>query len=252
MFVALIAMSQALYSESLRPQFHFTAQKGWLNDPNGLVLHNGEYHLFFQHNPDSTEWGNMTWGHAVSKDLVHWRQIEHALLPDKRGTMYSGSAVTDPLNTSGMGADIIAFYTAAGGKNPESNGQPFTQGLAYSRDNGRTFTKLDAPIINHIVAENRDPKVDWHEPTKSWVMALYLDGEAFVLFTSKNLKNWTEIQRFHMPGSAECPDFFEMPIAGSREKRWVHGCEWAVLGWQVRRQAVYSGSRAAPGGVWGE
>lgn len=221
MLPVLLAMSQVLYAEPLRPQFHFTAKTGWLNDPNGLVYKDGEYHLFFQHNPKGTEWGNMTWGHAISRDLVHWRQLDNAIEPDNRGTIYSGSAVTDPLNTSGLNADIIALYTAAGGKNPESNGQPFTQCLAYSQDNGRTFKKLDTPILGHIVAENRDPKVDWHAPTKSWIMALYLDAEQFALFTSKDLKSWREIQRFSMPGANECPDFFEIPIQGSKEKRWV-------------------------------
>lgn len=221
MLLALIAMTQALYSEPLRPQFHFTAQKGWLNDPNGLVFYEGEYHLFFQHNPFSTEWGNMTWGHAVSKDLLHWQQLPNAIEPDAKGTIYSGSAIVDHGNTSGLNADLIALYTAAGGKNDASKGQPFTQCLAYSRDKGRTWTKLDKPVINHIAAENRDPKVVWHAPSKKWVLALYLDGETFSLFTSPNLKDWTETQRLQMPGSNECPDFFEIPVAGSKDKKWI-------------------------------
>lgn len=221
MVLAAIAMSQALYSEPLRPLFHFTAEKGWLNDPNGLVYANGEYHLFFQHNPFGTEWGNMTWGHAVSTDLVHWKQLPNAIEPDERGTIYSGSAVTDPENTSGLNADLIAFYTSAGGKSDASKGQPFTQSLAYSRDKGRTFVKLPKPIISHIEAENRDPKVAWHAASRSWVLALYLDHERFALFTSRNLKDWTLVQNLVMPGSAECPDFFEMPVMGSRERKWV-------------------------------
>lgn len=221
MVLAALAMTQALYSEPLRPQFHFTSEKGWLNDPNGLVYYEGEYHLFFQHNPFGTEWGNMTWGHAVSRDLVRWKQLPHAIEPDARGTIYSGSAVTDPKNTSGLNADIIALYTSAGGKNDASKGQPFTQSLAYSRDEGRTFTKLANPILGHIAAENRDPKVAWYEPTKRWVMSLYLDHEEFAIFVSDNLQNWTRTQRFSLPGAAECPDFFEMPVVGSKEKRWV-------------------------------
>lgn len=221
MVLAAIAMAQALYSEPLRPLFHFTAQKGWLNDPNGLVYADGEYHLFFQHNPFGTEWGNMTWGHAVSKDLVHWKQIANAIEPDERGTIYSGSAVTDPENTSALGADIVALYTSAGGNNEASKGQPFTQSLAYSKDKGRTFVKLPKPVIAHIEAENRDPKVAWHAASRSWVLALYLNREEFALFTSKNLRDWTLTQKLVMPGAAECPDFFEMPIMGTKQRKWV-------------------------------
>lgn len=221
MVLAALAMTQALYSEPLRPQFHFTSEKGWLNDPNGLVYYEGEYHLFFQHNPFGTEWGHMTWGHAVSPDLVRWKQLPNAIEPDARGTIYSGSAVTDPKNTSGLNADIIALYTAAGGKNEESKGQPFTQCLAYSRDKGRTFAKLPNPVIGNVLAENRDPKVTWSEERKRWIMALYLDQEEFAIYTSDNLQNWTPTQRLVFPGAAECPDFFEMPIEGSRDRRWV-------------------------------
>lgn len=209
------------YQEALRPQFHFTARGGWLNDPNGLVYENGEYHLFFQHNPHGVNWGNMTWGHAVSRDLIHWEQIANAIQPDDRGTIFSGSAVTDPQNTSGLKAHIVALYTSAGGTNESSKGKPFTQSLAYSRDHGRTWTKLPDPILGHIEAENRDPKVIWHAPTKSWIMALYLSGDDFGLYRSANLREWQPIQRFTMPGSNECPDFFEMPVAGSRDRRWV-------------------------------
>jgi len=209
------------YQEALRPQFHFTARNGWLNDPNGLVYENGEYHLFFQHNPHGVNWGNMTWGHAVSRDLVHWQQIGNAIEPDDRGTIFSGSAVTDPDDTSGLNAHIIALYTSAGGTNELSKGKPFTQSLAYSRDHGRTWTKLPDPILGHIEAENRDPKVTWHAPTKSWIMALYLSGDDFGFYRSANLREWQPIQRFTMPGSNECPDFFEMPVDGSRDRRWV-------------------------------
>jgi hypothetical protein len=134
-----------LYDETYRPQFHFTAREGWHNDPNGLVYFGGEYHLYFQHNPKGREWGNMTWGHAVSPDLVHWKQLEHALYPDRMGTMFSGSAVVDWKDAGGFksGKDpaLVAFYTAAGGTSDESKGQPFTQCLAYSNDRGRTWTK---------------------------------------------------------------------------------------------------------------
>lgn len=215
-----------LYGETYRPQFHFSSQRGWLNDPNGMVFYGGEYHLFFQHNPKGTDWGNMTWGHAVSPDMTHWEQLPHALLPDNQGTMFSGSAVVDENNTAGFqqGKEktLVALYTAAGGTSPESKGQPFTQGLAYSTDKGRTWTKYAGnPVIKHIEAENRDPKVIWHEGTKSWILALYLDRDDFTLFSSPDLKNWTRLQTLTMPGSNECPDFFEMPVEGTNTKKWV-------------------------------
>ena len=129
-----------LYNETYRPQFHFSARQHWLNDPNGLVFYKGEYHLFFQHNPQGNEWGNMTWGHAVSRDLVHWEQLPMPSNPINLGTMFSGSAVVDWHNTSGLGQGaeppLVAIYTAAGGTSPASKGQPFTQCLAYSIRSG--------------------------------------------------------------------------------------------------------------------
>ncbi|MDB5292517.1 MAG: sacC [Phycisphaerales bacterium] len=208
-----------LYGEALRPQFHFTAQKNWLNDPNGLVFYEGEYHLFFQHNPKGNVWGNMTWGHAVSPDLVHWKQLENALLPDSLGTMFSGSAVVDWQNTSGFGKGeqkpLVAVYTAAG--------NPFTQCIAFSTDRGRTWTKYDKnPVLPNIVDGNRDPKIIWHAPTRKWVMALYKDKEDYALFSSPDLKTWTHLQDLTMPGCSECPDFFPMPLDGDKpDTRWV-------------------------------
>lgn len=216
-----------IYRETYRPQFHFTPRVNWINDPNGLVFYKGEYHLYFQHNPSGINWGNMTWGHAVSPDLVHWQQLEHALLPDKMGTMFSGSAVVDWDNTAGFQTGdekvIVAMYTAAGGTSPESKGQPFTQCIAYSNDRGRTFTKYDKnPVVKHIAAENRDPKVIWHPPTKQWIMALYLNGEDFAIFASPDLKSWTRLQDLKLPGCGECPDFFPMPVEGDAgTARWV-------------------------------
>lgn len=197
-----------LYAETWRPQFHFSSRTNWLNDPNGLVFLDGEYHLFFQHNPRGREWGNMSWGHAVSPDLVHWTQLDDALEPDALGTIYSGSAVV-------VGSRIAALYTAAG--------TPFTQCLAYSMDRGRTFTKFAKnPVLPHVAGENRDPKLVWHSQSARWVMALYLEGETYALFASTDLESWSELERFEMPGCSECPDFFEMPVEGeSGERRWV-------------------------------
>lgn len=213
-------MTDTLYTETYRPQFHFTAAQGWLNDPNGLVFYEGEYHLFFQHNPFGTEWGHMTWGHAVSPDLLHWRQLPHALLPDHLGTMFSGCAVVDWQNTAGFqgGADrtLVALYTAAGGTSPESDGHPFTQCLASSTDRGRTWAKYAGnPVLPHIVGGNRDPKVTWHAGSQRWVMALYLDGHDYAFFASPDLKTWTHLHNMAVCDCTECPDFFEMPVDGT-------------------------------------
>jgi sucrose-6-phosphate hydrolase SacC (GH32 family) len=215
------------YTEAYRPQFHFTAQRGWLNDPNGLVFYRNEYHLFFQHNPTDVNWGNMTWGHAISHDLVHWQQKPDAIEPDSLGTIFSGSAVVDWDNTTGFQhgrhKPLVAIYTAAGGTSPESQGKPFTQCIAYSTDRGRTWTKYDHnPVLPHLIASNRDPKVVWYAPTRRWIMALYLDGEEFGLFTSPDLKTWTHLHNLTLPGCGECPDFFEIPLEGHEdESRWV-------------------------------
>jgi sucrose-6-phosphate hydrolase SacC (GH32 family) len=212
----------ALYSEHLRPQFHFSPAKGWMNDPNGLVFFSGEYHLFFQHNPNSLQQTPvMSWGHAVSPDLLHWTQLPIALSPDPHdGWIWSGSAVVDWKNTSGFGIGaqppLVAIYTAAK--------DPFAQALAYSNDHGRTWTKFPAnPVLAHIANQNRDPHVIWHAPTSHWIMALYKDvGNTFCLFSSTDLKNWTHLQDLQMPGCTECPDFFPLPLDGDTSNlKWI-------------------------------
>ncbi len=209
---------ERLYREPLRPQFHFSSMRGWNNDPNGLLWHAGEWHLFYQHNPFGTAWGNMHWGHAVSTDLVRWRELGEALAPDRHGAMYSGSGVVDRGNTSGLarGSEppLVLLYTAAGGKSPESQGERFAQALAWSTDRGRSWSKL-GPVLPHVAAENRDPKVVWHGPSARWVMALYIDGDEYALFSSPDLKSWQPLQRLPLQGARECPDLFE--IGG----RWV-------------------------------
>ena len=214
------AGQDSLYQEVLRPQFHFTPRVGWNNDPNGLVYQNGEYHLFFQHNPYETKWGNMHWGHAVSKDLIHWKELNDALYPDKLGTMFSGSAVIDKNNTSGWGKDaMVAVYTA-----DRNSPKHEVQCIAYSNDNGRTFTKYENnPVINSNEkwksTQTRDPKVFWYEPDQEWVMALYeLDGVS--IYTSKNLKEWN--YESHTLGFWECPELFELPVDGDyKNTKWV-------------------------------
>jgi sucrose-6-phosphate hydrolase SacC (GH32 family) len=218
-------MSDELYHETYRPQFHFSANRDWINDPNGLVFYDGEYHMCFQHCPGSLEWGPNTWGHAVSGDLVHWEQIAHALEPDEMGWIWSGSAVVDWDNTAGFqtGEDkvIVAIYTA--GDSREATPVPCAQCIAYSRDRGRTFTKYEGnPVVPHIRAENRDPKVIWHVASGQWIMALYLDGEDYVLLSSPDLKHWEKLCDVSMPGISECPDFFELPVDGDGSNtRWV-------------------------------
>lgn len=208
-----------LYREPLRGQFHFSPKRGWNNDPNGMVYYRGEYHLFFQHNPYGWDWGNMHWGHAVSRDMVHWRELGDVLAPDSFGPMFSGSAVVDWKNTSGLGRPgqppLVLLYTAAG--------NPTVQCLAYSTD-GRNFTKYSGnPILKEITGGNRDPKVIWHEPSQKWVMTLYVEVNkvhTIQFFTSSNLKDWTHVST--VDGFFECPDFFELPIDGNpSQKRWV-------------------------------
>lgn len=220
-----------LYREPLRPQLQFSPRRGWTNDPNGLVYYHGEWHLFFQHNPYGWDWGNMHWGHATSKDLVHWHEHGEALYPDDLGTMFSGSAVVDWKNTSGFGTEgstpMVLIYTAAG--------NPSVQCLAYSLD-GRTFTKYAGnPVVGQVAPGNRDPKVFWHEPSGRWVMALYVglpkpvesnakasSGEDHTIhfLTSPNLKDWT--LRSLTRGLFECPDLFELPVDGdAKNRKWV-------------------------------
>lgn len=214
------------YSEPFRPQYHFTPPKNWMNDPNGLLFYEGEYHLFYQHNPFGDKWGHMSWGHAVSRDLVHWQHLPIAL-PEENGVMiFSGSAVVDWKNTSGFGTNgkppMVAIYT---GFRP-SDGMQF-QCIAYSNDKGRTWTKFSGnPVIDIGSKDFRDPKVQWHRPTQQWVMTVSLAAERKVRFYgSRNLKQWKLLSEFGPAGATEgaweCPDLFELPVHGTREKRWV-------------------------------
>lgn len=210
------------YGEPLRPQFHFSARENWLNDPNGCVFYAGEYHLFFQHNPTGIDWGNMTWGHAVSRDLVHWQQLPHALLPYDGGTIYSGTAVVDADNRSGFGVGgagpLVAAFTHAR--------EPYGQALAYSRDHGRTWQLYAAG--KHVVPNQgldlgeRDPKIFWYAPGQHWVMVLWVQRGQARFFTSADLKTWTHASDFTGAGFYECPDLVELPVAdGSGATRWV-------------------------------
>ena len=223
---AVVADVPDYYSEPFRPQFHFTPEKNWMNDPNGLVYYAGEYHLFYQYNPFGDQWGHMNWGHAVSSDMVHWKHLSLAL-PEADGIMcFSGSAVVDWKNTSGFGTNgqppLVAIYTGM----RVADGRQF-QCIAYSNDRGRTWTKYDGNPVIDIGSDNfRDPKVQWYQQTKRWIMTVSLSTEHKVRFYgSINLKQWTLLSEFGPAGATggvwECPDLFQLPVANTEEKRWV-------------------------------
>ncbi|MGI8908563.1 MAG: glycoside hydrolase family 32 protein [Candidatus Sumerlaeaceae bacterium] len=215
--------AEADYSGAWRPQFHFTPEKNWMNDPNGLVWYDGEYHLFYQYNPMDKVWGHMSWGHGVSRDLVHWEHLPIALQEETEWMMFSGSAVVDTNNVTGFfsGPDsqtsgcLVCFYTA------HKQGRQ-TQNLAYSNDRGRTWTKYSGnPVIDIGYADFRDPKVIWHEQSKKWVMAVALSTEKQVRFYgSKDLKQWSHLSDFGPEGSCagpwECPDLMRFP-----DEQWL-------------------------------
>jgi len=229
LLIASVSFAQSGYDEPWRPQFHFTPAKNFMNDPNGLVYYKGEYHLFYQYNPQGKVWGHMTWGHAVSTDMVHWRHLPLAI-PEEEGKymIYSGSAVVDWRNSSGLcevhdkeeRSCLIAIYTAAG-KDLQ------TQHLAYSNDRGRTWTNYPGnPIVDLSKPDFRDPKIFWHEPEKKWVMvAVLADERKLMILDSPNLKEWKLESTFGPAGDRdgqwECPDLFELSVAETKEKKWV-------------------------------
>ena len=183
------------FSTFLRPAFHFSAAQGWINDPNGMTWYNGRYHLFYQYNPLGCSWGNMSWGHAESPDLLHWEEKDPALYPDETGMMFSGCAVVDFDNRTGLQAGseppLLLYYTAQGGSTHWSAGRLPTQCLAYSIDGGATFTKYDKnPVVAEITDQTRDPKVIYHAPTDRYIMTLYKTGAEYMLFASADLLHW--------------------------------------------------------------
>jgi fructan beta-fructosidase len=211
-----VPAADELYRERHRPQFHFSSRRGWNNDPNGLVYYEGEYHLFYQHNPYGWNWGNMHWGHAVSMDLVHWRELPIALYPRAFGDWcFSGSAIVDRGNSAGFRTGdedvIVAAFTSTG------RGEC----IAYSNDRGRTFTDYERnPVVEH---NGRDPKVIWYAPGRHWAMAVYdeqPDSRGIAFYTSSDLKHWERQSRIE--GYYECPEIFELPVDGSAgESKWV-------------------------------
>jgi fructan beta-fructosidase len=217
---ATIKGSENLYSEKLRPQFHFSSRRGWLNDPNGLVYYKGEYHLYYQHNPFGWDWGNMHWGHAVSRDLVHWEELPIAVYPNRFGDWaFSGSAVVDKNNTAGFksGSEdaLVAAYTST------ARGEC----ILFSNDRGRTWQEYEGnPVVKH---QGRDPKLIWHKASRQWVMAVYNESaengkqeQSIAFYTSPNLKDWAYQSK--IAGFFECPDIFELAVDGKADQRkWV-------------------------------
>ncbi len=220
------------FKEQFRPQFHFTPQEKWMNDPNGLVYHNGIYHLFYQYYPEDIVWGPMHWGHATSKDLISWKHKPIALFPDEHGLIFSGSAVVDVQNSSGFGTKdnpplvaIFTYHLMAGEKAGRNDFQ--TQGIAYSLDNGDTWTKYDGnPVIgNEGIKDFRDPKVFWHDETNQWIMVL-VAGDHAKIYNSSDLKSWNHLSDFGKDKGAhggvwECPDLFKLKVEGTQEEKWV-------------------------------
>jgi fructan beta-fructosidase len=211
-------------SEQWRPRWHYTAAHNWINDPNGLIFHDGEYHLFYQCNPFGDQWGHMSWGHAVSTDLLQWQELPVAIAEDDRVSIFSGSVVIDMQGTAGFGAGAwVAIYTGCLRRN--EGGQ--AQELAFSTDRGRTWTKYaHNPVLDLGLRDFRDPKVFWHAATARWIMAVVLpEARAVVFYASHDLKTWTELSRFadDLPGQGiwECPDLFELPLEGDASSAWV-------------------------------
>ena len=228
-FLKLSARAQqAGYDQPYRPQVHFSPREHWTNDPNGLVYFHGEYHLFYQYNPFGDVWGHMSWGHAVSKDLLHWRELPVAI-PEKDGVMiFTGSIVVDHANSSGMCAPktecLVAVYTGYSNANDKALQN---QNVAYSRDDGRTWTRYEGnPVLDLHMADFRDPSVFWDDKEHHWVMAVSLPKEHLVRFySSPNLKQWTQMSDFgpagDVAGDWECPDLLHIPGAKGGAGMWA-------------------------------
>lgn len=208
--------------EQYRPLYHHTPTYGWMNDPNGMFFKDGVWHLYFQHNPYGSQWENMTWGHSTSTDLIHWTFQGDPVQPDAWGAIFSGSSVVDKNNTAGFGENaIVALYTSAG--------ENQTQSMAYSTDNGKTFTKYDGnPIITSNVPDFRDPHMFWNEDIKKWNMILAA-GQQMNIYSSDNLKDWKFESSFGAEygshgGVWECPDLMKMKVRGTDKEKWMLVC----------------------------
>ena len=226
------ARAAELYHEQYRPQLHFTPASQWMNDPNGMVYLDGEYHLFYQYHPFSNKWGPMHWGHALSRDLVHWQQLPIALYPDQLGMIFSGSAVFDRDNTSGLGSTtrppLVALFAYHNHELEQQHAIDVeSQGLAYSLDHGRSWAKYRGnPVLkNPGIRDFRDPKVFWFEATRRWIMTLAAKDQVS-FYSSRDLRTWRHESDFGHGWGAhggvwECPDLIDMKVAGERAHRFV-------------------------------
>ena len=220
-FFEQIRTGDAKENGANRFTFHFSPSYGWLNDPNGLVYADGIYHLYFQYNPFDVRWENMSWGHAISKDLLKWEQKDTVMYPDRNGTMFSGCGLRNEHEMLGLPKEALLFYyTAAGGAAKWSEGKLFTQRLAYSVDGGMSLVKDEEVIINTICPENRDPKIFWHEETAAYVCVLWLEGNDYAVFRSDDLRDFQMTQRLTLQDAWECPDLFCLPT-DTGEFYWV-------------------------------
>lgn len=208
------------------PHIHFAPQFGWINDPNGLVFHDGIYELYFQHNPEGIEWGNMTWGHARSKDLLHWEELEPVLRPDENGFMYSGCGIRNDRRALRLPEEaLIFFYTAALHNWLDASKTRFTIRLAYSLDGGNSLVKTGEPVLESLYPDNRDPKVFWHEESKAYIMVLWLHNNDFGIFRSEDMEHFSLSQRLTLNGGYECPDLFKLPVYDDAIEEQM-GNEW--------------------------
>ena len=218
---AVVQADEIPESGCKKPLVHFSPDTGWMNDPCGLLYDKGVYHLYFQHNPFSTQWGNMSWGHAVSKDLLHWEQKDEALWPDGDGPIFTGSAVINTQGLFNLPKDAQLYvYTSAGGYSEWSKENKFVQKLAWSVDEGKTLNKMDGCILDHMIGENRDVKVYWNEEKQNYFAIMFLDKNDYAILNSTDLTDWVITQKLTLPPAWECPDLVEVKTEDGGTK-WV-------------------------------
>lgn len=224
-FVAIEKAIGEYYPQEKRPSIHFTSKYGWINDPNGLIFDGETFHMYFQHNPFNIKWENMSWGCAKTTDLLHYTQYDDVLLPDARGTIFSGCGLIH-------NGEFLFPYTVAGTSSNWSDGKPFYQGLARSTDGGRTLTKDSEPFLGITGKDSRDPKIFWHEESQAYVMVLYLEKRDFGIFRSKDLKNWEKTQHINLEKDKawECPDL--LPVRDDEDNiHWMFFCADGFYYW---------------------